>query len=57
MKFYFQNWKGYRTELTMREVREHMSDFQVQEAVEAKRADPLEEVSYLTVGGRIILED
>ena len=56
MKFYFQDMNGNRKELTMEEVRRHMSNFQITEAVEAKQADPQEEVSYMTVGGFIVVE-
>lgn len=56
MRFYFQDRQGNRTELTDEEVLEHMTPYQVREATEAKQADPLEEVSYMTVGGFIIAE-
>lgn len=53
MKFYFDKQDGTNQELTMDEVREHMSEYNIKEAIEAKKADPLEEVSYMTVGGFI----
>ena len=56
MRFYFQDKHGNRRELTEDEVLEHMSPYQVSEAIEAKQADPQEEVSYMTVGGFIIVE-
>lgn len=56
MKFYFQDYKGNRRELSWEELREHMSEYQISEAAEAKQADPLEEVSYMTVGGFIVVE-
>ena len=56
MKFYFQNRQGERRELTEEEVREHMSEYQIGEAIQAKKADPCEEVSYMTVGGYIIVD-
>lgn len=56
MRFYFQDRQGNRKELTDEEVLEHMTPYQVREAIEAKQADPLEEVSYMTVGGFIIVE-
>ena len=56
MKFYYQDKNGARRELSPEEVREHMSEYQIQEAIEAKQADPLEEVSYMTIGGFIIVE-
>lgn len=57
MRFYFQSKDGktYR-ELTDEEVREHLSEYQISEALEAKRNDPDEEVSYMTVGGYIVLD-
>ena len=57
MKFYLQDAHGNRQELGLEELREHMSEYQIGEAIEAKRADPLEEVSYMTVGGFIIVEE
>lgn len=56
MKFYFQDPQGNRKELTTDEVRKHMSAYQMQEAIEAKQADPCEEVSYMTVGGFIVVD-
>ena len=56
MKFYFDGYDGTRKELTMDELREHMSEYNIKEAIEAKKADPLEEVSYMTVGGFIRVE-
>lgn len=57
MKFYFYPvHDGERRELTEDEVREHLSATQIEEAIEAKRADPLEEVSYMTEGGFVHCE-
>lgn len=56
MRFYFQDKQGNRRELIDEELREHMSAYQIQEALEAKRNDPNEEVSYMTVGGFIVLD-
>jgi|GEM_PF-955091 len=56
MKFYFQDYAGNRRDLSADELREHMSEYNIREAVEAKQADPKEEVSYMTVGGFIICE-
>lgn len=56
MKFYFDKKDGTTKELTEEEVREHMSHYQIEEAAEAKKADPLECVSYMTVGGSIRVE-
>lgn len=56
MKFYFQANDGSRRELTDDELREHMSEYNIYEAIKAKQEDPDEEVSYMTVGGFIICE-
>lgn len=56
MKFYFYGKDGVSKKLTTAEVREHLSECQIAEAIEAKQADPLEEVSYMTVGGFIRIE-
>ena len=56
MKFYFQDKQGNRRELSPEELLEHMSEYQIREAIEAKCVDPLEEVSYMTVGGFIVLD-
>lgn len=42
--------------MTMDEVHQHLSEGQIREAIEAKQADPNEEVSYMTVGGYIICD-
>ena len=56
MKFYFDKHDGTSKELSMDELREHMSEYNIHEAKEAKKRDPLEEVSYMTVGGFIRVE-
>jgi hypothetical protein len=56
MKFYFQDKQGNRREIDREELREHMSEYNIREAIAAKQADPNEEVSYMTVGGFIIVE-
>ena len=56
MKFIFDGYDGTSKELTMDELREHMSEYNIKEATEAKKADPLEEVIYMTVGGFIRVE-
>lgn len=54
-KFYFVSNDGKeRRALSDEELREHMSAYQIGEAKEAKRNDPEEEVSYMTVGGYIV---
>lgn len=57
MKFYYQSRDGKtRRVLTDEEVREHLSEAQIEDALDAKYADPDEEVSYMTRGGFIVLE-
>lgn len=56
MQFYFDGADGTSRKLTEEEANEHLSKYQITEAIEAKRADPAEEVSYMTVGGFIRLE-
>lgn len=57
MKFYFYDRRGqYRREMPEDEVRKYLSAEQIEEAIEAKRADPLEQVSYMTAVGFIHCE-
>lgn len=56
MKFYFVDRAGKRTRLTSEQVRIRLTERQIKEAIEAKRADPLEEVSYMAPGGMIVAE-
>ena len=56
MQFYFDGKDGTSKKLTMAEAKEHLSTYQITEAIAAKRADPQEEVSYMTVGGFIRIE-
>lgn len=56
MQFYLDQQDGTSQKLTEAEAREHMSDYQIGEAIAAKRADPQELVSYMTVGGFIRVE-
>ena len=56
MQFYFDGADGTSRKLTEEEAREHLSNYQMTEAKEAKQADPQEEVSYMTVGGIIRVE-
>lgn len=56
-KFYFVSRDGKeRRELTDEELREHLTEYQIAEAIGAKRDDPDEYVSYMTVGGYIVVE-
>lgn len=57
MKFYYQSRDGktYKA-LTDAEVREYLSELQIEDALDAKYADPDEEVSYMAPGGFIVLE-
>lgn len=58
MKFYFYDRirNGKAREMQMEEVQQHLSQRQIDDAIEAKRADPLEEVSYMTLGGFIVVD-
>ena len=56
IKFYLRDHDGNRKEMTDEEVRYHMSDYNILEAVQAKLEDPNEEVSFMTVGGFIVVE-
>ena len=56
MKFYFQDYDGNRRELTDAELREHMSEYNIFEAIKSNRGDPDKEVCYMTVGGFVICE-
>ena len=56
MKFYYDRKDGTSKVLTMEEVREHLSEYQITEGIEAKQEDPNEEVSYMTVNGYIRIE-
>lgn len=55
MKYIICNQKG-RQELTRQEVRELLTPDQQLEAIEAKRQDPLEEVSFMTKRGIVVCE-
>lgn len=55
MKFYYCRKNEPSRELTMEEVRKHLSEAQIQDAIEAKYDDPDEEVSYMTKGGLILV--
>ena len=58
MKFYFYDRirNGKPREMKMDEVRQHLSTKQIDDAIDAKKADPLEEVSYMTRGGYIVID-
>ena len=58
MKFYFYDRirNGKTREMQMEEVQQHLSQQQIDDAIEAKREDPLEEVSYMTRGGFIVVD-
>lgn len=53
MRYWFIDKAGNRRELNYGEVLEHLSACQVKDGEDAKIADPLEEVTYMTVGGMI----
>lgn len=56
MKYVVYNAKTGIRELSPAEVRELLTPDQQLEAIEAKRQDPLEEVSFMTSGGVIVCE-
>lgn len=56
MKYYYVDKTGKRTRLTKKNVRVFLTEDQIKEGIEAKRADPLEEVSFMAPGGMITLE-
>ena len=56
MKFYFYGKNGCHREMTDEEVHQHLTTGQIEDSINAKKADPLEEVSYMTVGGFIVVD-
>lgn len=57
MNFYFVDKSGNnRRKLTDDELHQHLSECQIEEAIEAKKEEPYEEVSYMTVGGFIVCD-
>lgn len=54
--WYFDKQDGTTEELTSEQVEKHLSGYQIDEAIEAKLADPLEEVNFMTIGGYIRLD-
>lgn len=56
MKFTLCDKNGNGRELTMEEVHKHLSEAQIEEAIQAKIADPGEDVAYMTIGGIICLD-
>lgn len=56
MKYVVYNAKTGMRELSKEEVRELLTPDQQLEAIEAKRQDPMEEVSFMTSGGMVICE-
>ena len=53
MRYWFVDKTGNRRELTYGELLAHLSPLQIRDGEDAKIADPLEEVTYMTVGGMI----
>lgn len=53
MRYWFIDKAGNRRELNYGEVLAHLSPCQVKDGERAKIEDPLEEVTYMTVGGMI----
>lgn len=56
MKYVVYNAKTGMRELSPAEVRELLTPDQQLEAIEAKRQDPMEEVSFMTSGGVVVCE-
>lgn len=57
MNFYFTDYHGKgKRRLKMEEVRRQLSPAQIEEALQSKKEDPHEEVSYMTTDGFIICE-
>lgn len=56
MKYVVYNAKTGMRELSPAEVRELLTPDQQLEAIEAKRQDPMEEVSFMTKCGMIVCE-
>lgn len=56
MKFYFDKQDGTTKELTYEELNEHMSFYQIEDAIDGKIQRPDMELTYATVGGRIRFE-
>lgn len=56
MKYVVYNAKTGMRELSPAEVRDLLTPDQQLEAIEAKRQDPMEEVSFMTSGGVIVCE-
>ena len=56
MKIHFFSNDGKKKTLTMKEVHQYLSEKAIQEAIEAKKSDPYEEVSYITSIGLVVFE-
>ena len=56
MNFYYQDKQGKVVQIEEEEAREHLEWWQINEGIEAKQADPCEEVSYMIDGGFIIID-
>ena len=56
MKFYFQAKNGNIAEMTEAEAREFLGEGQIEEGIEAKKADPMEEVSFMVDGGFVVID-
>lgn len=56
MKFMFYGNNGETRAMTIEEVKQRLTDDQINEAVETKLADPLTRVSYMASRGVIALE-
>jgi hypothetical protein len=56
MKYYYDQHNGKSKKITKAEALKHLSASQITEGVAAKKADPYEEVSYMTADGFIRIE-
>jgi hypothetical protein len=56
MKYYYGQHNGKSKKITKAEALKHLSASQITEGVAAKKADPYEEVSYMTADGFIRIE-
>lgn len=56
MKVILVKNNGTTKELSEKEIKTYLKDYQIKEGIKPKQEDPFEEVSYMTYDGRIIIE-
>ena len=56
MKYYYHHRNGTIEELTEEDAGKYLSETQIREGIEAKKADPCEEVSYMAFDGFIVID-